>query len=207
VLIQQLAEANTPSASEVALTSSSAQKEERGDRENERIQGLESKVKLLEKDLFYYKKTSRELKKRLQQFQSQASDSGSSVIKLREEGGGGREGKSKSARGSSTERGHDVIMSRDGVTDSLEVGTIVHADDDKNLIVSGTSLTKAGTKAQQRHTTTSSTHTSSAELAAVARSVIDRVEQAPPIAPPTGEAQQQQQQVVRKQKKQLRLLR
>ena len=205
MLIQQLAEANTLGASEVALTSSVPKEEERGggDGESERVQGLESKVKLLEKDLFYYKKTSRELKKRLQQFQSQASggghDAGSSVTKLkgrrREEGGGGGEGKSKSARGSSTERGcHDVIMSRDdGVTDSLEVRSV--AAEDKGLSVSGTSLIAAGTKGQQRSTTTT----------ASSSSATDRVERAPPIAPPTGEAQQQQ--VVRKQKKQLRLLR
>ena len=207
MLIQQLAEANTPSASEVALTSSAPKEEEKeggsGDGESERVQGLESKVKLLEKDLFYYKKTSRELKKRLQQFQSQASsgggrDAGSSATKLKGrrregEGGGGGEGKSKSARGSSTERGrHDVIMSRDDrVTDSLEVRSV--AAEDKGLAVSGTSLI-AGTKGQQRSTTTASSS-----------SATDRVEQAPPIAPPTGEAQQQQ--VVRKQKKQLRLLR
>ena len=200
MLIQQLAEANAPSTSEVALTSSVPKEEEReggGDGESERVQGLESKVKLLEKDLFYYKKTSRELKKRLQQFQSQTSsggghDAGSSATKLkgrrREEGGGG-EGKSKSARGSSR---HDVIMSRDdGVTDSLEVRNV--AAEDKDLAVSGTSLI-TGTKGQQRSTTTASSS-----------STTDRVEQAPPIAPPTGEAQQQQ--VVRKQKKQLRLLR
>ena len=207
MLIQQLAEANAPSTSEVALTSSVPKEEERegeGDRDSERVQGLESKVKLLEKDLFYYKKTSRELKKRLQQSQSQTSggghDAGSSATKLKGrrkegEGGGGGEGKSKSARGSSTERGrHDIIMSRDdGVTDSLEVRSV--AAEDKGLAVSGTSLIAAGTKGQQRSTTTASSS-----------SATDRVEQAPPIAPPTGEAQQQQQ-VVRKQKKQLRLLR
>ena len=33
---------------------------------SERVQHLEAKVKLLEKDLFYYKKTSRELRKKLQ---------------------------------------------------------------------------------------------------------------------------------------------
>ena len=37
---------------------------EREDRE--RVQALEAKVKLLEKDLFYYKKTSRDLRKKLQ---------------------------------------------------------------------------------------------------------------------------------------------
>ena len=203
MLIQQLAEANAPSMSEVAMTSSVPKEGEGGggDGESERVQGLKSKVKLLEKDLFYYKKTSRELKKRLQQFQSQTSsggghDAGSSVTKLK--GTRREEGRSKSARGSSTERGHDVIMSRDdGVTDSLEVRSI--AAGDKGLTVSGTSLI-AGTKGQQRYATTAGS--SSAE---VASSVTDRVEQAPPIAPPTGEAQQQQ--VVRKQKKQLRLLR
>lgn len=201
MLIQQLAEANAPSMSEVAMTSSVPKEGEGGggDGESERVQGLKSKVKLLEKDLFYYKKTSRELKKRLQQFQSQTSsgghDAGSSATTLK--GRRREEGRSKSARGSSTKRGHDIIMScDDGVTDSLEVRSV--AADDKGLTVSGTSLI-AGTKGQQRYATTSM---SSAE---VASSATDRVEQAPPIVPPTGEAQQQQ--VVRKQKKQLRLLR
>ena len=192
VLIQQLAEANTPSPSEVALTSSSKEEGE-GDRDNERIQALESKINLLEKDLFYYKKTSRELKKRLQQSQSQISGSDASSKGQRREEGGLRERKNKSAHGGSTEHGCDRDTMSDGVTDSLEVRSI----SDKNLTVSGTSVI-AGTKGQERHATTHS-------AVIVASTSADRVSQAPPIIPPTGEAQQQQ--VVRKQKKQLRQLR
>ena len=198
MLIQQLAEANTPSPSEVALTSSSSKEEGEGGGGSERIQALESKVKLLEKDLFYYKKTSRELKKRLQQSQSQSSgsDAGSSMSKgHRREEGGGREGKTKSAHGGSTEHGRTRDTASEGVMDSLEVGSI----NDKNLTVSGTSVI-AGTKGQERHAATCS-------AGVVASSSANRVGQAPPIAPPTGEAQQPQQQVVRKQKKQLRQLR
>ena len=173
VLIQQLAEANTPSPSEVALTSSSQE-------DSERCQALESKVKLLEKDLFYYKKTSRELKKRLQQSESQPSGVGKGQ-KVGEEGG--REGKKKVAHSG---RSHDQDITSEGVADSLEVGSM----NKKGLTVSGTSLI-ASTKREE-------------SCATSAGVVVDKVGQAPPIATPTDEAQQP---VIRKQKKQLRQLR
>ncbi len=40
-----------------------------GERDGERVESLEAKVQLLEKDLYYYKKTSRELKRRVQEYQ------------------------------------------------------------------------------------------------------------------------------------------
>ena len=55
--MDQLAESEAPQEKELAVSS---------DEDKERVQSLEAKVKLLEKDLFYYKKTSRELRKRLQ---------------------------------------------------------------------------------------------------------------------------------------------
>ena len=54
--MDQLAESEAPQEKELAVSS---------DEDKERVQSLEAKVKLLEKDLFYYKKTSRELRKRL----------------------------------------------------------------------------------------------------------------------------------------------
>ena len=193
MLIEQLAEANTPSPSEVVLASSP--KEEEGDRDSERILALESKVKLLEKDLFYYKKTSRELRKRLQHSQSHTSGSdGSSISRgQRREDGGGREGKSKSVHSSSTEHGRHRDIASEGVTDSLEIGSA----SEKSLTVSGTSLITGAKRQESR----------SGSVGVVPSSSADNVSQAPPIAPPTSEAQQQQQQVIRKQKKQLRQLR
>lgn len=176
MLIQQLAEVNTASASD-AESSNKAQEES-----SEKVQALELKVKLLEKDLFYYKKTSRELKKRLQQETNSGGDGSGDKGRRREEEG--REAKKKSTH---TEYCHSRDWTSERLADSLEVGSV----NEKSLAVSGTSLS-VGAKRQDAH------------VASVASSSVSTVNHAPPIATPTGETQQQ---VVRKQKKQLRQLR
>ena len=55
-LMQQLSKKELEAQSTIASAASSL----------ERVQSLESKIKVLEKDLYYYKKTSRELKKKRQ---------------------------------------------------------------------------------------------------------------------------------------------
>ncbi len=45
-----------------------------GERDTEQVEVLEAKVKLLEKDLYYYKKTSRELKRKIQEFQQRGDE-------------------------------------------------------------------------------------------------------------------------------------
>ena len=146
----------------------------------EGIQSLESKVKALEKDLFYYKKTCRELKKKLQ--------SHSGAIKSGDDGDGRRETESNVASSSSCVRqdhglSEDVLMA-----DSLQL------QNEKSLTVSGTSLTSRA-HSQDLGTVPSGDGASQTQT------------QAPPTgqahAPPTGKVQQ----VLRKHKKQLRQLR
>ena len=121
LLVEQLADSNTPQQElEVALSL---------EEDRERIQLLESKVKLLEKDLFYYKKTSRELKKKLQ--------SHSRVVKG-EGDGGGKETKSRVASSSGGAQGDHFQVEDLLVVDSLQL------PNEKILAVSGTSLA-AGT--------------------------------------------------------------
>lgn len=115
LLVQQLAETDAPQ--EVVMPSEKA---------SERIQSLETKVKLLEKDLFYYKKTSRDLKKRLQ--------SQPGVVKGRDDGG--REMKDKLASRGSERHVHDqATTASEGVADSLQL------ESENSLTISGTSLT------------------------------------------------------------------
>ena len=171
LLVEQLADGDIPQQGEVSVSP-----EERGGR----IKSLESKVKALEKDLFYYKKTSRELKKKLQSLPGTMKYGGD---------GGGRETESKVASSSSCIRQDHGLNEDVSVIDSLQL-----QNEKKSLTVSGTSLTGR-------------THGQVLGTIPYGDGISQTQAQAPPTGQahvlPTGRAQQ----VLRKQKKQLRQLR
>ena len=164
----------------------SQQQQEEGasstEEERERVQSLESKVKLLEKDLFYYKKTSRELKKKLL---------GQGVGVAAGRGTGGEEGGRESASATSRTGWSDVVQSSSSV--SAVVGERVvdsldgEAERGRSLAVAGVGIPSA------------KSHTHHIHSGVIISSYDDRGS-----APPTfGDSQP----VIRKQKKQLRQLR
>ena len=109
-MASQLAESESTQHQDVVATPSEGQ-------DRERVEALEAKVKLLEKDLFYYKKTSRDLRKKLQ----------------RGKGDGGRETVTKVTSGVRERAENDTV-----------VADFVQVDFDDSLAVSGVSLASQG---------------------------------------------------------------
>ena len=152
--------------------------------ERERVRLLESKVKLLEKDLFYYKKTSRELKKKLH-----GHEVGVATGRGRGREEGGREtasAKIKTGWSDVEQSGSVSAVFEEGVADSLD-GEV---EREKSLTVSGVAIPSAKSHARHSHS-------------AVAISSSDVRGSGDQTPPTTGESQP----VIRKQKKQLRQLR
>lgn len=168
LLVEQLADADSPQQGEVGISL---------EEDRQRIQSLESKVKVLEKDLFYYKKTSRELKKKLQSHAGVVKGGGD---------GGGRETESRVPSSSG------CVHQDHGLTEAAFVSDSLQLQIEKGLMISGTSLT-AGTHGQDPGTIRSGDGVSET--------------QAPPTGQAHALPSGKEQQVLRKQKKQLRQLR